>query len=120
MVSVICSLRLARAGFGAVLLSTLLATGAVAASGTSARPPVVLDSQQGIHDGQNGLMLQTAPLVRAPIAAPQPMAAPAELAPNDRGPIIVAPYIGVPGGMPMPPYPGPHPHPQPYPGPMPR
>ncbi|KAF1028333.1 MAG: hypothetical protein GAK40_00928 [Burkholderia plantarii] len=54
------------------------------------RPPVVLDTQTGIHDGRAGTVLQTAPL--APMPSDRP---------NDRhgdstdgqSPVIVSPYL---------------------------
>ncbi|WP_246174054.1 hypothetical protein [Paraburkholderia hayleyella] len=103
-----------------LLLAWVTASATAAGTGQGgARPPKVLDSQQGIQDGENGLMLQTAPLLRAPIVAPQPMAAPAELAPSNTPPLIVAPYIEYPVGRPVP-YPPHPPHPpRPHPQPMP-
>jgi hypothetical protein len=86
-----------------------------AASSNNARKPEILDSQRGISDGQSGTVLQTAPLSRQPIVTAQPIASPAELAPNSSIPVVVAPYIPVPvgGGAP-------YPQPQPQPRPVPR
>jgi hypothetical protein len=86
-----------------------------AASSTS-RPPLVLDTQGGISDGQGGTVLQTAPLSHSRIVEAQPIAAPQELTPNGAPPYIVAPYIQVPGGSATP-YPTPTPQPQPRPQP---
>ena len=63
-------------------------------------PPVVLDTQTGIHDGQSGLVLQNAPLSREPMVPMQQLAAPAQLdsaGANGQPPIVVAPYIALPG-----------------------
>ncbi len=60
------------------------------------RPPVVLDTQTGIHDGQSGTVLQTAPLNRAPIVEPAQIRQPAELQQGDQTPIVVAPYVRAP------------------------
>jgi hypothetical protein len=70
--------------------------GYVGVQAEPARQPLVLDTQTGIHDGKSGIVLQNAPLSRAPIAAPAQMASPAELAPNSTVPLIVAPYVQVP------------------------
>ncbi|HZZ10100.1 MAG TPA: hypothetical protein VFE79_05370 [Paraburkholderia sp.] len=87
------------------------------AASSSARKPVILDSQSGINDGQSGTVLQTAPLSREPIVGAQSIAAPTELTPNSSVPIVVAPYVPLPvgGGNVYP-----QPHPQPHPGPAPR
>ncbi|MFM0176389.1 hypothetical protein [Paraburkholderia sediminicola] len=97
----------------AASLSAVFAASTACAASTSARKPVILDSQSGINDGQSGTVLQTAPLSRQPIVEAQPIATPAELAPNSSIPIIVAPYIQLPAGGGMPP-------PQPQPRPVPR
>lgn len=61
------------------------------------RPPVVLDTQTGIHDGRSGVVLQTAPLNPAPIVEPAQIRQPAKLQQdNQQTPLIVAPYIRVP------------------------
>jgi hypothetical protein len=104
----------------AALLITVCFVPATFAASTTARKPVILDSQGGINDGQSGTVLQTAPLSRQPIVEAQPIAAPAELAPNSSVPIVVAPYVQLPGGGGMaPPQPQPHPQPQPRPQPYP-
>lgn len=83
----------------AASLTTVFAVSATfAASSTTARKPVILDSQSGISDGQSGTVLQTAPLSRQPIVGAQPIATPTELAPNSSVPFVVAPYIPVPVG----------------------
>jgi hypothetical protein len=61
------------------------------------RQPLVLDTQRGISDGQSGIVMQNAPLSRAPMVNAQSPARPAELAPPTEPPIIVAPYLQVPG-----------------------
>ncbi|MFM0243024.1 hypothetical protein [Paraburkholderia phytofirmans] len=98
----------------AVSLSTAFAVSSAHAASASARKPVILDSQNGINDGQSGTVLQTAPLSHQPIVEAQPIATPAELAPNSSIPIVVAPYIQLPtGGGTLPPQPQPRPAPRP-------
>lgn len=76
-------------------LSMLAASSAQAASGGQ---PLILDTQRGISDGQSGTVLQTAPLVKAPIVEAQPIAEPAQLVPSNQSiPLYVAPYISVGG-----------------------
>ncbi|CAH2916471.1 MAG: FIG00455141: hypothetical protein [uncultured Paraburkholderia sp.] len=78
-----------------VSLATACAGSNVFAASSNTRKPAILDTQSGISDGQSGRVLQTAPLSRQPIATP------AELAPNSSLPIVVAPYIQLPvGGTP--------------------
>ncbi|WDD94693.1 hypothetical protein Bsp3421_004828 [Burkholderia sp. FERM BP-3421] len=92
--------RLVTCGFGVLLSGAFLS-----ARAEPSRPPLVLDTQAGIHDGKSGIVLQNAPLSRAPIATPAQMTAPAELAPNSVMPVIVAPYVQVPawnGAQPQP------------------
>jgi hypothetical protein len=61
-------------------------------------PPVVLDTQTGIHDGQSGIVLQNAPLSRAPMVPAQQLPTPTELnATSGDQPLVVAPYIALPG-----------------------
>lgn len=61
-------------------------------------PPVVLDTQTGIHDGQSGIVLQNAPLSGAPMVQTQQLPTPTELnATSSDSPIVVAPYIELPG-----------------------
>nr|WP_259294982.1 hypothetical protein [Paraburkholderia sp. DHOC27] len=74
-----------------------LASAAFAAS-ASAGQPEILDTQHGISDGHKGTVLQTAPLSHQRIVEAQPIASPTELTPNSSTPIIVAPYIQLPGG----------------------
>jgi hypothetical protein len=60
--------------------------------------PLILDTQTGIHDGKSGLVLQNAPLSRAPMVTTQQLAAPEQLnATSGDPPIVVAPYIALPG-----------------------
>ena len=59
---------------------------------------VVLDTQTGIHDGKSGLVLQNAPLSRAPMVPAQQLPT-LEQSDSTSGqpPIIVEPYIALPG-----------------------
>ena len=102
------SIHLLRSAAAVVLLGA--ASMAFAASSTS-RPPLVLDTQGGISDGQGGTVLQTAPLSHSRIVEAQPIAAPEELTPSGAPPYIVAPYIQLPGGSETP-SPSPTPQPQ--------
>lgn len=77
---------------------SLLAAAATPALADSDRPPVVLDTQTGIHDGRSGLVLQNAPLARQPMVPAQSTATLQEMAPQAQQPIVVAPYIELPGG----------------------
>lgn len=97
---------------GAVSLATVLVAPTAYAAPDSTRKPLILDSQGGIYDGQGGTMLQTGPLSRQPIVGAQPIAAPAELAPPDSTPVVVAPYIQVPVGGGSTPRPQPRPLPR--------
>jgi hypothetical protein len=75
-----------------------LATFSITSAGFAASgKPLILDTRSGINDGQSGTVLQTAPLSRAPIVQAPPTATSAELIPNSSVPIVVAPYIQVPG-----------------------
>jgi hypothetical protein len=74
------------------------ASAASAKASAASGKPLILDTQTGISDGQSGTVLQTAPLSHAPIVSAQPMASPTELAPNSSTPVVVAPYVQVPGG----------------------
>ena len=111
------SLKFILAVAAAVSLTTIFTAPVVyAASSTSTststtRKPLILDSQNGISDGQSGTVLQTAPLSHQPIVGAQPIAAPTELAPNSSMPYVVAPYIQLPtgGNTPQPPQPQPRP-----------
>lgn len=95
----------------AASLTTVFAAPATFAASNNVRKPEILDSQSGISDGQSGTVLQTAPLSRQPIVGAQPIATPTEFAPNSSIPIVVAPYIQLPGG-------GGTPQPQPQPRPV--
>lgn len=59
---------------------------------------IVLDTRSGIHDGQSGLVLQNAPFSQAPMVPAKRLPT---IDPVDAGaeqtPIIVAPYIALPG-----------------------
>lgn len=91
---------LGKTQWGAVLLVAIVGwnSGANAKQPTrqEERPPVVLDTQTGIHDGRSGTVLQTAPLNPAPIVEPAQIRQPAELQQNSQVPVVVAPYIRVP------------------------
>ncbi len=78
-----------------LLVAALSSHSAFAASSGQ---PVILDSQTGIHDGQSGMVLQNAPLVREPMVPAQSLPAATELAPQGQPPIIVSPYIDLSGG----------------------
>jgi hypothetical protein len=84
--------------FTTVSLLALAEPRAFAASSTSGGQPLILDTQQGINDGQSGTVLQTAPLSHQRIVQAQPIATPTELTPNSSVPLIVAPYIQLPEG----------------------
>jgi hypothetical protein len=59
-------------------------------------PPLVLDTQTGIHDGRTGMVLQNAPLSHEPmVTARQPAGGAADSSPPY---IVVEPRINVPGG----------------------
>lgn len=109
------SLKFLLATTVATSLITVFAVSSAFAAPTDTRKPLILDSQSGISDGQSGTVLQTAPLSRQPIVEAQPIAAPAELAPNASVPFIVAPYIQLPAGGGTPPQPQPQPRPAPRP-----
>lgn len=60
--------------------------------------PLVLDSQTGVHGGQSGVVLQSAPFSREPMVPAQQLPAPQQLNPaSGEPPIVVAPYIALPG-----------------------
>lgn len=105
---------LLRSAAAVVLLG---AASTVFAASSTSRPPLILDTQSGISDGQSGTTLQTAPLSNKRIVQAQPIASPEELPSNNGSqPYIVAPYIQVPGATP---YPQPQPQPRPRPRPVP-
>ncbi len=89
---------------------------AVASSAAFAAPPadsrpLVLDTQGGISDGKRGgTELQTAPLSSRGAAGSRPATTPDA----SQYPLVVAPYIEVPGGGSRPPYPPPRPRPTPH------
>ncbi|HTR07883.1 MAG TPA: hypothetical protein VMJ11_14790 [Paraburkholderia sp.] len=89
---------------------------ACVSASVQAAPPLVLNTQMGISDGQSGLVLQNAPLSQEPMVQ---AAQPAGIAPESSPPLIVAPYVEVPGGSGSPnPAPRP-PHRPPLPQPLP-
>jgi len=62
------------------------------------RQPLVLDTQRGISDGQSGVVLQNAPLSRAPMVQAQSPARATELAPSGAPTtVIVEPTLQMPG-----------------------
>lgn len=74
----------------------LLLQASLACAGSD-RPPVVLDTQTGIHDGRSGIVLQNAPLSRQPMVAAPAAATLPEYAAPAQPPIIVSPYIDMGG-----------------------
>ncbi|MEC5408085.1 hypothetical protein VOM14_21255 [Paraburkholderia sp. MPAMCS5] len=82
----------------AVSLAMVCAMSSALAASSHSRQPLILDSQNGISDGESGTILQTAPLSRQPIVEARPIASPVELAPNSSVPFVVAPYIRLPVG----------------------
>lgn len=87
----------------AAAVSLLMAASASLAYAGDDRQPMILDTRTGIHDGKSGVVLQNAPLVQQPMVPTQPMATLPGLAPQAQPPIIVAPYIEIPGPQPAPP-----------------
>ena len=81
----------------AIVAAIALSSATSFAASSDPRQPLILDTQSGISDGQSGTVLQTAPLSRQPIVGARPIASPAELAPEPSPPIVVAPYISLPG-----------------------
>ena len=63
---------------------------ACVSASVQAAPPLVLNTQMGISDGQSGLVLQNAPLSQEPMVQ---AAQPAGIAPESSPPLIVAPYV---------------------------
>jgi hypothetical protein len=95
--------------------SMLMLTGTTAfADSSGTGHPLVLDTQHGISDGHSGTVLQTAPLSHQRIVEAQPINSPTELTPNSSPPIIVEPYVQLPGGGGTP-TPNPRPQPRPVP-----
>ncbi|WP_321817941.1 MULTISPECIES: hypothetical protein [unclassified Paraburkholderia] len=79
---------------------TLASAGAHAAG-----KPLILDTQTGINDGQSGTVLQTAPLSHQPMVQMQQLPTLDGNGTSGSQPIIVAPYVEVPGGGGRPPRP---------------
>lgn len=69
-------------------------TFAASAFAGSDREPVILGTQTGIHDGKSGVVLQNAPLSRQPMVPTERLP---ELAPQAQPPIVVSPYVQIPG-----------------------
>ncbi len=60
--------------------------------------PLVLDTQTGIHDGQSGIVLQNAPLSSAPMVPARQLPTLQQLdSASGQPPIVVSPYIALPG-----------------------
>jgi hypothetical protein len=91
-------------------------TMALASAGAhAAGQPLILDTQRGISDGQSGTVLQNAPLSPQPMVQMQSLPTPSGSGTDgSQVPIIVAPYVEVPGGGGRPPHPTPRPSPQQY------
>ncbi len=82
----------------AVYAAACLVLAGVASRAMADGQPLVLDTQTGIHDGKSGLVLQNAPLSRAQMVPAQQLPAPEQLnATSGDPPIVVAPYIALPG-----------------------
>ncbi|MFX1761663.1 hypothetical protein PWP93_03525 [Paraburkholderia sp. A1RI-2L] len=95
------------------MASAVLATGLTSAGALAAGKPLILDTQQGISDGQSGVVLQNAPLSSQPmVQTPSLPTLNGTGADGSQVPIIVAPYVEVPGGGGRPPRPMPRPAPQ--------
>lgn len=77
-----------RAPCGAGFVLFLLASSAFAA------PPLVLDTQTGIHDGQSGIVLQTAPLSKTMGTMAPTAQIPGSGGDEGQPPIIVEPRVG--------------------------
>ncbi len=87
-----------------ILLSTLGSTTANAAP-EAGNQPLILSTQRGISDGQrNATVLHTGPLAGAGVMATQPISPYYDHQINGPAPypVIVAPYIHVPGFTPHP------------------
>lgn len=90
--------RLSPRGRAAVYVASGLVFAGIASHAMADGQPLVLDTQTGIHDGKSGLVLQNAPLSRAPMVPTQQLPAPQQLnATSGDPPIVVAPYISLPG-----------------------
>ncbi|KVE33524.1 hypothetical protein WS68_12145 [Burkholderia sp. TSV86] len=66
-------------------------------AGASGGAPLILDTQSGIHDGQSGVVLRNAPLSSAPIVESARPASIMALPPAVTTPMVIIPYIEVPG-----------------------
>lgn len=82
----------------AVGAAMCLALAGIASRAMADGQPLVLDTQTGIHDGQSGLVLQNAPLSREPMVPMQQLPTPSQMnTTSGAPPIVVAPYIALPG-----------------------
>ncbi len=95
--------------FRPTLAAALMAAAvALASAGAhAAGKPLILDTETGINDGQSGTVLQTAPLSHQPMVQMQQLPTLDGTTANGSQPIIVAPYVEVPGGGGRPPHPRP-------------
>jgi hypothetical protein len=93
--------------FRPTLIAALMtAVVALASAGAhAAGKPLILDTETGINDGQSGTVLQTAPLSHQPMVQMQQLPTLEGTGANGSQPIIVAPYVEVPGGGGRPPRP---------------
>ncbi|WP_322046131.1 hypothetical protein [Paraburkholderia sp. J67] len=84
----------------------LTASAVLASAGAhAAGKPLILDTESGINDGQSGTVLQTAPLSHQPMVQMQQLSTLNGTGADGSQPIIVAPYVEVPGGGGRPPRP---------------
>jgi len=97
----------------ALMANAVLALASAAAHATG--QPLILDTQRGISDGQSGIVLQNAPLSSRPMVQMQSLPTLNGTGTDgSQAPIVVAPYVEVPGGGGRPPRPMPRPSPQQY------
>ncbi|POR49099.1 hypothetical protein B0G62_11283 [Paraburkholderia eburnea] len=89
-------------------LAVVLTAAAVAlasAGAHAAGKPLILDTERGINDGQSGTVLQNAPLSHQPMVQMKSLPTLNGNGTDGSQPIIVAPYVEVPGGGGRPPRP---------------
>lgn len=92
--------------------SVVLAIALTSAGAHAGGQPLILDTQRGISDGQPGMVLQNAPLSSQPmVQAPSLPTLNGTGADGSQVPVIVAPYVEVPGGGGRSPRPMPRPSP---------
>ncbi|SMF98116.1 hypothetical protein [Burkholderia singularis] len=66
-------------------------------AGASGSAPLILDTQSGIHDGRSGVVSRNVPLSSAPIVEPIRPAPMRALPSAATAPMVIIPYIEVPG-----------------------